>query len=92
MKIPILNLKGVHWPEQRDKIREEFKEFEDSRLQTEHELSELLDLIQASIGFALMNYSPEQIKDGIQKHYDKLASRDKAIIGDIDIKVSMLTK
>jgi predicted house-cleaning noncanonical NTP pyrophosphatase (MazG superfamily) len=89
LKLPILDLSDVDWGEQVRKIIEEFDEFLESKNQSKHELSEALDLIQTTIGLIRISFTPEEIQQGVERHYNKLQGRDRAIIGEINISVEV---
>jgi VIT1/CCC1 family predicted Fe2+/Mn2+ transporter len=68
---------------------EEFEELSETKWDTINELSEALDLIQATMGLIQLQYTDEEIQQGAQRHYAKLQGRDRKIIGEIDISVEV---
>lgn len=87
IKLPILDLSDVEKAyDQINKIKEEYLEFNDAAFKSDEELSELYDIIQACIGYIQM-YHKSRCINGAEKHYNKLASRKRKIIGNIKISI-----
>jgi predicted acetyltransferase len=97
IKLPILDLREFTVLQQEIKVKEEFYEFLDEVIkykmhQTqenyENKAEETFDLLQAVLG-CLVNFGKNELNRISQKHYNKLQSRDRKIIGNINITVEV---
>ena len=97
VKMPILNLNDVGYTEQFLKVKEEYYEFIEAfaTYRCKHdsksllsEMSEALDLLQSLIGYITKSYCKKDIEQAFIRHYNKLESRDRAIIGSINININ----
>ncbi len=90
IKLPVLDLSEVQTTmEQYKKVLEEIREFELTQPQTAEEIAEALDVIQSLTGYIMMHYSKTDIQRASIAHYNKLQSRDRKIIGNINILVEV---
>lgn len=85
IKLPILDLSKVSIDDQVKKICEEHKEWLETPNHSENDLEEILDKIQAEIGYIMKVFSNEEITEGVIKHWAKLEGRERKIIGTISM-------
>jgi hypothetical protein len=98
IKLPILDLREFTVLQQEIKVKEEFYEFLDEVIkykmhQTqenyENKAEETFDLLQTVLGCLVNFYEVNELNRISQKHYNKLQSRDRKIIGNINITVEV---
>ena len=101
MKIPIIDISDVRLIQQMEKIKEETSELQKEIIHMNIDkkndeyrikaMEEVLDGITVNFNmlFKIAKNSNEIVRE-FQKHYEKLAERDREIIGNIDININYL--
>ena len=87
MILPLIKIKDFTNYDQFDKINEELDEFAKSETHTEEEISEALDLIQATLTYITHEYTKAEIEEAVKLHYDKLIGRGHKLKGVLNISL-----
>jgi hypothetical protein len=71
------------------KVYEELNEYAEELNSTDEACDEWFDIVQSLAQLGKLEFTPEQIQQTAQRHYAKLESRDRTIIGSINISVEV---
>ena len=97
LKLPILDLSKdyknveieVAANRQLSKFAEEEWEYKQEDVGSDKACDEWFDMVQVLLHLGKLEFTPEQIQQGAQRHYAKLQGRDRKIIGSINISVEV---
>lgn len=89
-EMPVLDLDATHISEQMDKVREEFKEWNNVFVgDNAEDFAESFDLIQSTTGYIGKIGTLEEIKAAAEQHYKKLMGRGWKTKGRIRVVVEV---